>query len=48
MSKYDIVNKEFNTVGEIAKRSDFLSAGLKEQDVYLLFQQGYIERIKNL
>lgn len=47
MNKYDIVNDVFNTVGDIAKKSDFISAGLKEQDVYLLFKQGYIERIKH-
>lgn len=47
MSKYDIVNEVFNTVGEIAKKSDFISAGLKEQDVYTLFKQGYIERVKH-
>ena len=46
LSKHDIVNKVFNTVGEIAKKSDFISAGLKEQDVYTLFKQGYIERVK--
>ena len=48
MSKYDIVNEVFNTVGEIAKKSDFISAGLKEQDVYTLFKQGYIERVKHV
>ena len=47
LSKYDIVNEVFNTVGEIAKKSDFISAGLKEQDVYTLFKQGYIERVKH-
>ena len=30
LNKYDIVNKVFNTVGEVAKKSDFISAGLKE------------------
>lgn len=47
LSKYDIVNEVFNTIGEIAKKSDFISAGLKEQDVYTLFKQGYIERVKH-
>ena len=47
LSKYDIVNEVFNTVGEIAKKSDFISAGLKEQDVYTLFKQGYIEGVKH-
>ncbi len=46
LSKHDIVNEVFNTAGEIAKKSDFISAGLKEQDVYSLFKQGYIERVK--
>ncbi|MCI5724108.1 MAG: type IV toxin-antitoxin system AbiEi family antitoxin domain-containing protein [Erysipelotrichaceae bacterium] len=47
MSKHDIANKTFNTFGEIVKKSDFISAGLKEQDIYTLFKQGYIERIKH-
>ena len=47
LSKHDIVNEVFNTVGEVAKKSDFISAGLKEQDVYTLFKQGYIERVKH-
>ena len=34
LSKHDIVNEVFNTVGEVAKKSDFISAGLKEQDIY--------------
>lgn len=46
LSKHDIVNEVFNTVGEVAKKSDFISAGLKEQDVYTLFKQGYIERVR--
>lgn len=48
LSKHDIVNEVFNTVGEVAKKSDFISAGLKEQDVYTLFKQGYIERVKHI
>ena len=46
LSKHDIVNEVFNTVGEVAKKSDFISAGLKEQDIYTLFKQGYIERVR--
>ena len=46
LSKRDIVNEVFNTVGEVAKKSDFISAGLKEQDIYTLFKQGYIERVR--
>ena len=46
MSKYDIVNEVFDTIGEIAKKSDFISAGLKGQDVYALCKQGYLERVK--
>ena len=46
MSKYDIVNAVFASVGQIAKKSDFVSAGLKDQNVYALFKQGYIERVK--
>lgn len=47
LSKYDIANEVFASVGEIAKKSDFVSAGLKDQDIYVLFKQGYIERVKN-
>ena len=46
MSKHNIANKVFHTVGGIAKKSDFIAAGMKEQDVYTLFKQGYIERVK--
>ena len=46
LNKHDIVNEIFHTVGEVAKKSDFISAGLKDQDVYSLFKQGYIERVK--
>lgn len=35
LSKYDIVNEVFDVIGEIAKKSDFISAGLKGQDVSL-------------
>ena len=46
LSKYDTVNKVFASVGEIAKKSDFISAGVRDQDVYTLLKQGYIERVK--
>ena len=46
LSKYGIVNEVFDTIGEIAKKSDFISAGLKDQDVYALCEQGYLERVK--
>lgn len=46
MSKYNIVNEVFDAIGEIAKKSDFISAGLKDQDVYALCKQGYLERVK--
>ena len=46
LSKYDIVNEVFDTIGEIAKKSDFISPGLKGQDVYALSKQGYLERVK--
>ena len=47
MNRHDFANKVFNSVGEIAKKSDFIAAGMKEQDVYSLFKQGYIKRIKH-
>lgn len=46
LSKYNIVNEVFDAIGEIAKKSDFISAGLKDQDVYALCRQGYLERVK--
>ena len=46
LTKYDTVDEIFDTVGEIAKKSDFISAGLREQDVYYLYNQGYIQRVK--
>ncbi len=46
MNKYDIANGTFDAVGEIAEKSDFISAGLKDRDVYALYREGYIERIK--
>lgn len=36
----------FSTVGEIAVKSDFVSAGLTEQDIYSLYNEGHIKRIK--
>ena len=47
MNKRDIIIEFFNTIGEIAKKSDFIAAGLKGQDVYSLCKQGYIERVKH-
>lgn len=46
MNRYDKANDVFNTIGEIVKKTDFISAGMKEQDVYILYKQGYIERVK--
>ena len=46
LDKYDIVKNVFSTVGEIAKTSDLISGGLKEHEVYGLYKQGYIERVK--
>lgn len=46
MNKHDIIKEVFHTAGEIAKKSDFVAAGLKEQDVYSLCKQGYVERVK--
>ena len=47
MNKREIADKVFDSVGEIVKKSDFIAAGMKEQDVYSLFQQGYIERVRH-
>lgn len=47
MNKQEIANDVFNKVGEIAKTADFIAAGLKNYDVVSLFNQGYIERIRN-
>ena len=46
LSKYDIVNEVFDAIGEIARNSDFISAGLNDQDVYALCKKGYLERVK--
>ncbi len=47
MKQQDIANEVFRSVGEIAKRADLLKAGLREQDVHLLYKQGYIERVRH-
>ena len=46
LNKYDTVNEVFASVGEIAKKSDFVYAGLKDQDIYVLCKQGYLKRVK--
>ncbi len=46
MNKRDTVNEVFQAVGDVARKSDFISAGLKDPDVYSLCKQGYIERVK--
>ncbi len=46
MNKYEIANKVIRSVGGIASKADFISEGIKEQDIYALYRQGYIERIK--
>lgn len=46
MNKQHIVNEVFNSVGEVAGKADFVAAGLKDQDIYSLFAQGYITRVK--
>ncbi len=46
MNKRDTVNEVFQAVGDVARKSDFISAGLKDQDVYSLCKQGYVERVK--
>ena len=43
LSKCDIVDEVFGAIGEIAKKSDFISVGLKDQDIYALCKQGYLE-----
>lgn len=47
MNKDEIANKVFDKDGEIVRKSDFVYAGLSDQDVYMLCEEGYIERIKN-
>ena len=46
LREYNTIDEVFVRIGGIAKKSDLISAGLKEQDVYTLFKQGYIERVK--
>ena len=46
LAKNDLIQIVFKEVGEIAKTSDFLSAGLKNYDVAKLCNEGYIERIR--
>lgn len=46
MDRNDIINKVFDSCGGIAGKADLVSAGLKERDVYSLFREGRIERIK--
>lgn len=46
VDKAKLVKEVFNTVGTIAKTSDFVAAGLKEHTVFSLCKQGCIERIK--
>lgn len=46
LDNLDIVKKVFNTVGEIAKTSDFISAGFKNNEICNLCNSGYIERVK--
>ena len=46
VDKLKLVDEVFNTVGTIAKTSDFVAAGLKEHTVFSLCKQGYIERVK--
>jgi len=47
LNKLELVKEVFNTVGAIAKTSDFVAAGLKVQTVFSLCKQGYIERVKH-
>lgn len=47
MNRLGIVHDVFKTVGEVAKKSDFLSHGLNEHDVSALLKQGYIEWIRH-
>ena len=46
LTPYDIADKVFHTIGEIAKKSDLLKAGLQEKDVVSLIKRGYIERVR--
>ena len=44
--EYEIADQVFRSIGEIAAKSDFISAGLRDRDVYALFRKGYIERVR--
>ena len=46
LTPHDIADKVFHTIGEIAKKSDLLKAGLQEKDVVSLIKKGYIERVR--
>lgn len=46
LSKQNTVNEVFETYGDIVRNTDLISAGLKEQDIYALSRQGYVERIR--
>ena len=46
LTPYDIADKVFHTIGEIAKKSDLLKEGLQEKDVVSLIKRGYIERVR--
>lgn len=47
MSKKEIVKKIINDADDIAKTSDFVSAGLSNYDVASLCKEGYIERVRH-
>ena len=46
VDKLKLVKEVFNNVGAIVKTSDFVAAEIKEQTVFSLCKQGYIERVK--
>ena len=46
MNEYTIAKKAFNNFGEVVKKSDFISVGLTDQEIYSLFKRKYIERVK--
>ena len=47
LNKLNIAHKVFCEVGDIARKSDLIAAGLKNHDVYSLCRNGQIERVKN-
>lgn len=47
LNKTEIAQNVFKDVGEIAKTSDFILAGLKNYDVARLCKEGVIERIRH-